>query len=109
MKKKRFAGSFLLLAALLTAPISAASAEKLEIDDSATATMRPDSWIRDVLLENVGKKVVLRGWGEDRVEGVITTVGDNLVYVSKTAGHDFYDAIVDINSIHAIWLKTRDK
>ncbi len=99
MNKKRFAGSFLILAALLTASISAASAEDL----------KPGSKIRDVLLENVGKKVVLRGWGEDRVEGVITTVGDNLVYVSKTSGHDFYDAIVDINSIHAVWLKVRDK
>lgn len=99
MKIKRLAGSFLVLAAILTASISAASAEDL----------KPGSKIRDILLENVGKKVVLRGWGEDRVEGIVTTVGENLVYVSKTSGHDFYDAVVDINSIHAIWLKTRDK
>lgn len=120
MKIKRLMG--FLLVAFLAAPVSTVLAEELKAepatDNPAKNAVERDQAgprilhffeMRDILLENVGKRVALRSSGEDKIEGVITLVGDNLVLLSELAGNESYDAVVDINSINAIWIKARDK
>lgn len=121
MKMKRVMG--FLVAALLAAPVSAFPAEQLKaIPDTngnpVENTLERDQTgirtlhffeMRDILLGNVGKQVMVRSYGGDKIEGVVTLVGDNLVHLSELPGNESYDAVVDINSINTIWIKARNK
>jgi hypothetical protein len=79
------------------------SAQEAKIELKANTSMK------DVLADNSGKRVALRLASGEEVEGTVTTVGNNLVHVSRLSGKDFYDAVVSIDKISAVRLKMRDK
>jgi len=68
---------------------------------SATAT------VKDVLSENIGKRVIVRMDTGDNLEGTVSKVGDSLVHFSKITGKDYYDAVVRIDKINAVTFKVR--
>jgi hypothetical protein len=80
-----------------------ASAEDVKIEVKASTTMR------DVLVDNTGKRVALRLASGEEIEGTVTTVGNSLVHLSRLSGKEFYDAVVGIDKISAVRLKARDK
>jgi hypothetical protein len=45
----------------------------------------------------------------EEVEGTVTSVGKELVHVSRLSGKEFYDAVISLDKITAIRMKMRDK
>ena len=82
------------------APKSYADDQKYEMK-SAAAT------VRDVLTENMGKRVIVRMDTGDNLEGTVSKVGESLVHISKISGKDFYDAVVRVDKISAVLFKVR--
>jgi len=82
------------------APNISADEQKYELKSSA-------STIKDVLMEHIGKRVIVRMDTGDNLEGTVNKVGDSLVHISKISGRDFYDAVVRMDKISAVIFKVR--
>ena len=105
MKGYRILVLFALLfaAGSLMFPLSKALAvEEGKFELKANATMH------DVLAERTGKRATLRMQSGEDIEGTVVLVGNGLVHISKLAGKDFYDAVVNIDRISAVIIKVRD-
>ena len=63
--------------------------------------------IKEVLVENTGKRVILRLESGENLEGTVSRVGDLVVHISKIATRDYYDAVVRIDRISAVIFKVR--
>jgi ABC-type phosphate/phosphonate transport system substrate-binding protein len=68
---------------------------------SATAT------VKDILSENLGKRVIVRMDTGDNLEGTVNKVGDSVAHISKISGREYYDAVVRIDKISAVIFKVR--
>lgn len=82
---------------------SPAMAEEGKYELKANATMR------EVLAERTGKRTTLRMQSGEDIDGTVVLVGNGLVHISKLAGKDFYDAVVNIDRISAVIIKVRDR
>ena len=78
----------------------AAEEPKYELKSSATT-------IKDVLQENIGKRVMVRLETGENLEGTVTKVGELVVHLARISGRDFYDAVVRIDRISAVIFKVR--
>jgi ribosomal silencing factor RsfS len=63
--------------------------------------------MKEILASNEGKRVAIRLDGGEELEGVVTTVGDQLVHVAKLSKRDFYDAVIRIDKINAVIFRAR--
>jgi hypothetical protein len=63
--------------------------------------------VKDVLKDQVGKRVTLRLDAGEEMEGTVTKVGDQLVHIAKLSRRDFYDAFVRLDRISAVVIKMR--
>ena len=63
--------------------------------------------MKEILASYEGKRVAIRLDGGEELEGVVTTVGDQLVHVAKLSKRDFYDAIIRIDKINAVIFRAR--
>jgi hypothetical protein len=82
--------------------VSGARAEEPKYELKSAATT-----IKDVLLENTGKRVIVRMENGENLEGTVTKVGELVVHIAKLTGKDFYDAVVRIDMISAVIFKVR--
>ena len=64
--------------------------------------------MKEILASYEGKRVAIRLDGGEELEGVVTTVGDQLVHFSKLSKRDFYDAVVRIEKINAVIIRARN-
>jgi len=64
--------------------------------------------MKEILASYEGKRVAIRLDGGEELEGVVTTVGDQLVHVAKLSKRDFYDAVIRIEKINAIIFRARN-
>jgi prefoldin subunit 5 len=85
---------------VMYAPNVFADDQKYELKTAAAT-------VKDVLAENMGKRVIVRMDTGDNLEGTVSKVGDSLVHISKISGKDFYDAVVRIDKISAVLFKVR--
>lgn len=81
--------------------VSPVFAEESKFDLSAGAA------IKDILKDQVGKRVSIRLDAGEEMEGTVTKVGDNLVHISRLSRRDFFDAVVRIDKINAVIIKVR--
>lgn len=65
--------------------------------------------IKEILASYEGKRVAIRLDGGEELEGIVTSVGDHLVHISKLSKRDFYDAVVRIEKIDAVIMRVRDR
>ena len=65
-----------------------------------TYELRSAATVKDILSENIGKRVIVRMDAGENLEGTVHKVGDGLVHLSKLAGKDFYDATVRIDRMN---------
>lgn len=65
--------------------------------------------VKDVLVRNTGKKVAVQMDSGEKLEGMVAKVGDSVVHISRLTGREFYDAVVRIDRINAVILRTRTK
>ena len=64
--------------------------------------------IKEILTGYEGKRVAVRLEGGEELEGTVTTVGDQLVHLSKLSKRDFYDAVIRIEKINAVIFRARN-
>ncbi|MBF0337999.1 MAG: hypothetical protein HQL05_09205 [Nitrospirae bacterium] len=64
--------------------------------------------VKDTLTERIGKRVILKMDSGETLEGTVTTVGEQVVTISKLAGKDFYDAIIRMDKINSVVFKARE-
>jgi hypothetical protein len=83
-------------------PNVSAAEKKYELK-SAAAT------VKDVLVENTGKRVTLQMAGSERLEGTVSKVGDHVVHIARLRSKEFFDAVVSIDRINAVVFRTRTK
>ncbi len=99
MATRRIVAAVLAAAFLLVA--SQLFAEEAKLDFGAGAG------VKEILKDQVGKRVTVRLDAGEDLEGTVTKVGDQLVHISKLSRKDFYDAVVRIDRINAVIVKVR--
>jgi hypothetical protein len=88
------AGATLCLAGV---PISAA---ELKVGASDT--------VESVLAAQKGKKVTLRLRSGQETGGTVAFVSAKLVQLSAVSGKEFFDAVVPLDAIEAVFVRTKD-
>ena len=63
--------------------------------------------IREILTGYTGKRVAIRLEVGEELEGIVTSVGEHLVHISKLSKRDFYDAVIRIDKIDAVIFRVR--
>ena len=74
-----------------------------KVDLQATDT------VRSVLERQVGQPVELRLKSGEKIAGKLQKVTDKLVHLSQLTDADFYDGVVDLESIAAVVVRARSK
>ena len=93
----RFIVALAILVSLAVVPVSAQ--EKLTVAGDAT--------VRSVLESQKGKRVgVLLTTGQE-LTGVVTAVGGTVVHLSELTGREFFDAVVPLERVSAVIVRTR--
>jgi hypothetical protein len=100
MKKVISAILFATCCMVFSASAAFADEPKYELKSAAVT-------IKDVLQDNVGKRVIVRLETGENLEGTVTKVGELVVHIAKLSGKDFYDAVVRIDRISAVIFKVR--
>lgn len=102
MKIMKYTGAILLMAGL-AASVPCATAVEIKYELQPTATMR------DILLENVAKRVALRLDAGEEIEGTVAKVGNNLVHISNLPEKELFYVLVSIDRISAVRLMVRKR
>ncbi|MEP6822093.1 MAG: hypothetical protein ABI946_07065 [Chthoniobacterales bacterium] len=71
--------------------------------------LQPNDTMRSVLEKQVGQIVDLRLESGEKLGGKVEKVTDKLVHLSALTGSEFYDAVVDIEHISAVTVRTKTK
>ena len=90
----------LLVAVCLPLPAAAQDA-KLDV--------KPTDTVRTLLERQVGKRVSVVLTTGPELAGVVTVVGDKVVQLSKISGREFFDAVVALDHIGAVIIRTDGK
>ena len=88
----------LLAATLLLAPLTHAA----ELD------VKPADTVESILAAQKGKRVTIRTRSGMEVTGVVKTVTGRLVQVAQIAGKEFFDAVVPLEAVDAVVIRTKD-
>jgi hypothetical protein len=99
MKKTRVVVGLVIACFFMFSPLSFAQDVKFELNKGFG--------MKEILTSYQGKRVGIRLDSGEEVEGIITTVGDQLVHVSKLSKRDFYDAVVRLDKINAVIFRAR--
>jgi hypothetical protein len=70
---------------------------------------KADDTISSILQHQSGQVVELRLVSGEKIGGKVEKVGDNLVHLSQLTGQDFYEAVVDLDSISAVVVRGKSK
>jgi hypothetical protein len=73
--------------------------EKFQIEGADT--------VKSILERQTGHAVKLRLQSGEEVGGTVTKVGEHVVHLSGLAGREFFDAVVRLDAINAVMLRTR--
>jgi len=84
------------LAALLCAPVYAQSPDIADADTIAS-----------VLSAHKGKRVLVRLRSGQDLTGTVKAVTPKLVHLATLSGREFFDAVIALEAIEAIQLRTR--
>ncbi len=86
-------------ACMITCATSVAAQGKFQIESADT--------IKSILERQMGRVVRVRLQSGEEVSGTVTKVGDHVVQLSELAGREFFDAVIRIDGISAVILRTR--
>ena len=96
-----------LVLALVAAPVAplappaAAQDTKLEVRDADT--------VKSVLERHVGKRVSLVVASGPELTGTVVKVTANVVHLGELQGREFFDAVVSLDRISAVVVRTRTR
>lgn len=97
---KTLVNALLLVAGLAVLPAPAAFAAGILKFEPKTSTT-----LREALIDLKKERVSLTLESGEQIEGIVTMVGDSIVYVTQLTGKVYYDAVVSIDKISAITLR----
>jgi len=80
---------------------SLAIAEEIKLDAQATNVLKSN------LEKLVGKKVSIRTESSDEISGTVQSVGNEAVVLAQLTGREFFDAIVPMDKVQAIIVRSR--
>jgi hypothetical protein len=69
--------------------------------------LQPPAGIREILTEFTGKRVSVTLDSGAELGGIITKVGDHLVHISRLTGKEYFDALIRIDKISSVTIRTR--
>lgn len=91
----------LMTGAAVSVPCATAVEIKYELNPTAT--------MRDILQENVKKRVTLRLDSGEEVEGTVAKVGNTVVHISNLPENELFFMLVNIDRISTIKLMVRQR
>jgi len=94
----RIAIPTILLAATLAA--HSAFAQELKISPAAT--------VETLLAAQKGKRVTVRTRSSQELTGVVRDVTPRLVHLGALSGRDFFDAVVALDAVEAVIVRTKE-
>ena len=68
-----------------------------------------DDTAASVLKRQAGQRVELRLKSGEKIAGKVETVGNNAVHLSALTGQDFFDAVVLLEDVSAVLIRTGGK
>lgn len=86
-----------VVAVALAAPAAAAEL-KVGANDTVQA----------VLAAQKGSRVTVRVRSGQEITGVVREVGSRLVQIGAVSGKDFFDAVVPLEAVDAVFIRTRE-
>lgn len=93
----------------LLLPITIALAVCATALSQTQVELQPNDTMRSVLEKQVGQIGDLRLESGEKLGGKVEKVTDKLVHLSALTGAEFYDAVVDIEDISAVTVRTKTK
>jgi hypothetical protein len=67
--------------------------------------IQPNATVLSILQGNAGKAVELHLRSGEKIGGKVGQVTDNIVYLSRLTGAEFFDAFVDVKDISAVVIR----
>lgn len=89
----------LLLAAALCLTMVNASAQGIALSPADT--------VQSVVAAQKGKRVTLRLRSGQELTGVLRGASDRLVVLAELSGREFFDAVIPIEAVEAVIVRTR--
>ncbi len=86
-----------------------AQATKTSPPSTAKLNIEAKDTVLSVLKRHVGEYLYLQTDSGKEINGKLVFVGKKVVHIEKVSGRDFYDAVIDIDSIEAAMVKVRGK
>lgn len=74
---------------------------------AAPLTVGSSDNVQRVLETQKEKRVTVKLKSGDEITGVLKTVSSHVVHLAQLSGKEFYDAVVEINSIAAVIVRTK--
>ncbi len=72
-------------------------------------TLSSGDTVQKLLESYKGKRVTVRLGSNEEVTGTVRFVSKELLQLGELAGKEFFDAVIDINRVSAVIIRTRDK
>jgi len=69
--------------------------------------LRQDIGIKEALIQFTGKRVSVTLDSGTAYEGILTKVGDHLVHISRLTGKEYFDALIRIEKISGLVVRTK--
>jgi hypothetical protein len=66
------------------------------------AILQPNASVPSILQGSTGKTVELHMRSGEKIGGKVGQVTDNVVYLSRLTGAEFYDAFIDVKDVSAV-------
>ena len=75
---------------------------------AAELVVKPDDSVESLLIAQKGKKVTLKTRSGQEITGTVTAVTPKLVQVAQVVGKEFFDAVVPLEAVEAVLVRTKD-
>ena len=89
----------LIITTALCLAVAQASAQNL--------TVSPADRIQSILTAQKGKRVIVRTRSGQELTGTLRESNDRLVVLGEISGREFFDAVVPIDAIEAVIVRTK--
>lgn len=98
--KKALASSALFLSLVLLTSAAFADDIKTAMNDLTT--------IKSILAQHAGKRVAVRTDDGETFDGTVAKVTEQLVYLEKLVGKEFFDAVVRLDRINSVTFRVKN-
>ena len=99
MKVKRVLMGLIVAVSMISSQSIVAAQDKIELQQ--------DIGIKEALIQFTGKRVSVTLDSGTAYEGILTKVGDHLVHISRLTGKEYFDAVIRIEKISGLVVRTK--